>query len=70
MKIVLTDSGLVVELSRRNLKSLLAKLDGHPPNSACTIEKNGVFVRAVENYDHYSDRRPGDMHPDTEREIS
>ena len=26
-----------VELTRRNLMSLLAKLDGNPPGSACTL---------------------------------
>lgn len=26
-----------IELTERNLRSLLAKLDGHPPGSGCTI---------------------------------
>jgi hypothetical protein len=65
-----------IELTRRNLLALLAKLDGHPPNSACTICSPitiGVpswCVRAVENDAHYSDRPPGPMIEETERMIS
>lgn len=55
-----------IELTRRNLQALLTKLNGHPSNSACTIEKEGVYVRAVENSEHYSDTVPGRMHDDTE----
>ena len=64
-------------LSRRNLKTLLAKLDGHPQNSACTIgggvDAPGLFVVAEEDDVHYADRvvpqgmtKWGPMHPDTE----
>jgi hypothetical protein len=63
-----------VELTRRNLITLLAKLDGNPRGSACTIFKAAVdsdvavFVRAVENDEHYSDETPpGVIHEDTER---
>ena len=67
-------------LSRRNLQSLLAKLDGHPPDSACMIgggsDALGFFVKAEEDDVHYADRvvpsgwKPyGVMHPDTERAI-
>lgn len=59
-------TGNGVELTRRNLEVLLAKLDGNPPDSACTIEKDGFFVKAVENDEHYTDHQPGIMHPDTE----
>lgn len=57
-----------IELTRRNLNALLAKLDGNPPNSACTILAPGstFFVKAVEDSEHYTDRRAGIMHPDTE----
>ena len=59
---------VTIELTRRNLLVLLAKLDGNPPNSACTIldSRGRVAVRAVEDAEHYSDREPGLMHADTE----
>jgi hypothetical protein len=50
-----------IELTRRNLEVLLAKLDD--PGSARTIiDPDGVIaVRAVENEEHYTDRPPGTM---------
>jgi len=48
-----------VELSRRNLEVLLAKLDD--PVSERTIWQPGLYVKAVENEVHYADRAPGDM---------
>lgn len=54
-----------IELSRYNLEVLLAKLDGNPPGSACTIGKDDWWVKAVEDDEHYSDRAPGEMHPAT-----
>ena len=63
-----------VELTRRNLTVLLAKLDynrdrdlGILPltkdtgTSAAAIHKDGLFVRAVEDAEHYEDRLPGAM---------
>ncbi len=63
-----------VVLSRRNLLTLVAKLDGHPPQSAATIlgpEEEGrptLVVRAEEDGLHYRRRGfgPGRMHPLTE----
>lgn len=51
----------IVELTRRNLETLLAKLDD--PNSRCTIAdgEGNVFVKAVENDEHYIGRAPGLM---------
>lgn len=50
-----------VELTRRNLETLLEKLDD--PLSTRTLLKSGsgkvLTVTAVENDDHYSDRAPG-----------
>src|SRR5437868_4351803 len=68
------DTGrIAVELSRRNLLTLLAKLDGHPPNSACTIEKDFIdvylSVKAVPDEDAYRDHPPGEMHPATEARV-
>jgi hypothetical protein len=67
-------AGLV--LSRRNLLALLAKLDGAPDGSACTImapiQYGHFFVRAEEDDEHYvhpereAQADPGPMHPDTE----
>ena len=61
-----------VVLSRRNLLSLLAKLDGYPTNSARTIlggeAAPGLVVKAEDDAEHYGRRgyEPGPMHPDTE----
>ena len=67
-----------IVLSRRNILSLLAKLDGHPKDSALTIFKiddnsGKIFeISAEENYIHYGTRAypPGNMHSDTERQIT
>ena len=65
-----------VVLSRRNLVSLLAKVDGRPPHSARTLEKfeeggDVLVVKAETDDEHYSDRGypPGPMHHDTETAI-
>ena len=72
-------ANVALELSRTNLLALLAKLDGNPPASNCTILKEFpgtgpvelvVRVKAVEDAAHYSDRPRGIMHEDTERAIS
>jgi hypothetical protein len=73
-----TRTEVVVTLSRRNLLTLLAKLDGHPPHSACTIvlpgggEGPALMVRAEENDAHYGSRPepPGPMHSDTESRMA
>ena len=67
-----------VALSRRNLKALLAKLDGHPPGSAKTLSypmANGdvLWVTAEEDDAHYShperEAPAGAMHPETETRL-
>lgn len=54
---------VIVQLSRRNLEVLLAKLDDK--KSARTLVKadkiGTVTVVAVENEAHYSEREPGPM---------
>ena len=67
MKFIQSDAACCLELTRRNLTALLAKLDGHPPNSACTLidPDNKIVVRAVEDEAHYTDRPPGELHSDT-----
>lgn len=59
----------VIELSRRNLRALITKLDGHPENSACTIFYDGWSVKAVEDDKHYGNRAPGPMVPATEKKL-
>lgn len=48
-----------IELTRRNIKILLQKLDD--PKSTATIENDGYAVTAVEDSEHYSDRQAGEM---------
>lgn len=61
-------------LSRRNLLTLLAKLDGFPPNSACSIvggcEAPNIWVKAEEDEVHYAGRPASEMHPITEGRIA
>jgi len=65
----------VVYLSRRNLLTLLAKLDD--PDSQCTLIKNDtehpafpcsevVQVTAIEDDDYYTDREAGPVAHETE----
>lgn len=72
-----------VYLSRRNLLTLLAKLDRNketPGASQCTIVKqdtqhpkypcsNYIAVTALEDEEYYTDRLPGRMHPAEETKI-
>lgn len=61
-------------LSRRNLVSLLAKVDGSPPDSFCTItggsEAEGWAISVEPDEVHYATRLAGPMHPDTEDAIA
>lgn len=65
-----------VYLSRRNLLTLLSKLDRKQAGEGtfCTITKTDtthpmypcseeIVVTAVEDSDYYSDRIPGEVHP-------
>lgn len=61
--------GTTLTLSRRNLLTLLAKLDGHPRDSECALYREGWIVKAEDDAVHYLGRKPGPMHPDTEKEI-
>jgi hypothetical protein len=59
---------MIITLSKRNLLSLLHKLE--MPGSHCTIVKpDGTIVVVESDEVHYADRpegSPGPMHPDTE----
>jgi hypothetical protein len=72
MEFTRTDKGFRLELSRRNLEVLLAKL-GDPISARTLIkvseEGDVVEVVAVENADHYSDRPPGVMFMPTSGEM-
>jgi hypothetical protein len=51
-----------VELTRRNLEVLLAKLDD-PLSARTLVDGSGlVQVKAVENEEHYADRDPGEVY--------
>lgn len=54
-----------IELTRRNLEVLLAKLDD--PASARTLcdGTTGFAVTAVENEEHYANRAPGKVYMPT-----
>jgi hypothetical protein len=54
-----------LELTRRNLQSLLEKLDD--PKSARTLvdPENKIIVTAVEDEEHYRDRAPGTVYMPT-----
>lgn len=51
-----------IELTRRNLNILLAKLDD--PLSAATLLSpcQKIWVKAVEDEAHYAEREPGEMY--------
>lgn len=70
MKVIQYGPVTRVILSRRNLLALLAKMDGYPPDSGCSIEggsdAQGYVISAEEDNIHYRDRPAGRMHPVTE----
>lgn len=70
MELEVVGEVIKLRLSRKNIQTLLDKLNGTPPNSARTIFRSTkgwkVFVTAEENGEHYMDRTPGVMHPANE----
>lgn len=52
----------VLELTRRNLQSLLEKLDDPLSRRSLIDPENKIMVRAVENSDHYKARQPGPVY--------
>lgn len=71
MKGGVSSNGAIVDviLSRRNLLSLLHKLD--MPGSARTLFRDvdglRLVVRAETDEEHYAEREPGAVHPETEK---
>ena len=67
---------LTVKLSERNLRTLLLKRAGHPPNSACALQRftedDILLTVTVEDDEVHYEGRPeaGEMHPETERELA
>ena len=59
MKFIETEQQPMLELTRRNLETLLAKLDDPLSQRTLIDPDNRIFVRAVENDAHYADRAPG-----------
>jgi hypothetical protein len=65
MKFTTMDGIPVLELTRRNLQALLDKLDD-PKSQRMLIDPDStIAVRAVEDAEHYSDRRPGTIYMPT-----
>ena len=60
MRYIKEESGIpVLELTERNLRTLLEKLT-YPYSSRTLIDgENKIAVRAVPDEEHYSDRAPG-----------
>jgi hypothetical protein len=58
----------VVELTRRNLQTLLAKLDDPKSYRMLIDGEHKIAVRAVEDETHYTDRAPGVVYMPTARE--
>ena len=72
-----------IYLSRRNLKTLLSKLDRQKDgdHTLCTLIKNDsdhpeysqsmdrAMVTAVEDDEYYTDRKPGRVHPKDEKNV-
>jgi hypothetical protein len=50
-----------LEVTRRNLETLLGKLDDPVSERALIDSDNQIIVIAVENEAHYSDRAPGEV---------
>lgn len=56
------NQGATLELTRRNLEILLAKLDDPLSGTTLLTPCGKMWVKAVENDEHYSDREPGEMY--------
>ena len=62
---------IIVILSRRNLQTLLLKLDVEDSMKTLTRATEGGYLMVVaeENDIHYGDRTPGPMHPREEEKL-
>jgi hypothetical protein len=70
MEVRIQGRELLVVLSRRNVLTLLHKLD-HMGDSACTLVRAcgpwTVILHAEPDAQHYAERDPGAVHPATEQ---
>jgi hypothetical protein len=67
---VSADGSIVVSLSERDIHALLAKLQGWPEGSECSLRLGQLLVHAEPDEVHYYGRAaPGLMHPATEEAI-
>lgn len=58
-----TDLGIpTVELTRRNLEALLAKLDDPHSQRTLVCGDGTVAVKAVPDEEHYANRAPGEVY--------
>lgn len=66
MKYIHDSDPPVLELSRRNINTLLAKLNdpfsARMLGSPGRIDEPHIMVKAVEDSEHYSDRAPGEVY--------
>lgn len=70
MRFVETEGRLpVLELTRRNLEVLLAKLDDPLSQRMLLDPDQRVYVKAVENEAHYADRDPGPVYMPSSGEL-
>jgi hypothetical protein len=72
MKYIDDDPGFpvpVLELTRRNLETLLAKLDDPISRRTLIDPDDRIAVRSVENDEHYHSRPPGTMFMPSSGEI-
>lgn len=58
-----------LELTRRNLETLLAKLDDPLSNRTLIDRDDQIAVKAVENKEHYGDREPGSVYMPSTGEV-
>lgn len=74
MKFTIDGDNIHVELTQRNLETLLLKLDLPDGVSARTIYIDNdvgerVWVKAVHDMEHYGERTAGEMHPREEANL-
>jgi len=60
---------LRLQLTRRNLETLLAKLDDPASNRTLIDPDNQILVMAVEDDEHYKTRAPGSVYMPSTGEV-
>lgn len=62
MKFIEDEYRHIIELSRRNLTTLLAKLDDPLSNKTLIAPGDRIMVKAVADEEHYASRPPGEIY--------